>query len=204
MPMGGNSLVNYLNGDSSDSLVNSLGEKHKTANGIVSKNSYQKLKEAAEKLEQQADKLNTSGSKSVYEKARESGDASEVYDEVEKLVSSYNDMLDKVRTDTSTLGRFYYQSLKEVVTENKNALSGLGISIDKNGRLNIDKEKLKAADVDRVESVFGAAGTLSSRLNLIAGKVADSAQANLKSASSQYDATGNSVDALLRSYDAKR
>ena len=71
----------------------------------------------------------------------------------------------------TTMGRFYQQSLKEAAMENKDVLKGIGISLDKNGRMNIDYEKLKSADIDRVESVFGAAGTLSSKLNLIASKV---------------------------------
>lgn len=204
MSLTGNSLVNHLNGDDSDSLVNSLGKNHHSTAKALSKGKYEKLKEAAERLEQYADALNTTGDSSVYEKARKSGDASEVHDEVEKMVSAYNDVLDKLRTDMTTLGRFYQQSLKEAAAENKEGLKSIGISLDKNGRMNIDKEKLKSADVDKIESIFGAAGTLSSKLNLIAEKVADNAQANAKSASSQYNAAGNSVDALIRSYDAKR
>jgi len=203
MSMGGNSLVNYLNGDSSDSLVDSLGEKHKVTNGPLAQKKFGKLREAAEKLEQSAGRLNEEGSGSIYEKARKSGDASEVYDEVEKLISNYNDVLDKMRTDTSTLGRFYQQSLKEAMKENKEALGTMGISIDKNGRLSADKEKLRTSDLARVESIFGPEGTISNRISLIAEKVADNAQANIKSASSQYNAAGSSVDALLWSYDAK-
>ncbi len=90
-----------------------------------------------------------------------------------------------------------------MTADHKDELSALGITMDKNGKLSIDKEKLKSADLSRLESVFGAEGTLTSRLNLIAGKVADSAEASLKSASSQYNAAGNSVDSLIRSYDAK-
>lgn len=203
MPLGGGTLASYLNGDSSNSLVNSLGEKHHTLSDSIMRKSYQKTKETAEKVEQYAEKLNQGGDNSIYEEARKSGDASAVYEEVEKLASAYNEMLDKIRTDTSTLGRFYQSSLKEAAAENKDALKGIGITLDKNGRMSVDKEKLKAADIDRVESIFGAAGTLSSKLGLIAGKIAESAEANLKSVSSQYNAAGSSVDSLIRSYDAK-
>ncbi len=201
--MGGNSLVNYLNGDMTDSLASSLGNKHKITEGPLAQKKYEKLKDAAEKLGENAAKLSGEGSRSIYEKARKSEDASEVYDEVEKMISNYNDLLEKVRTDTSTLGRFYQQSLKEVMKENKDALAAMGITIDKSGKLSVEKEKLRTSDLDRVESVFGANGTISGRISVIAEKVADSAKANLKSASSQYNSSGNSVDALLRNYDAK-
>lgn len=205
MPLaGGNTLASYLNGDSSRTLASSLGESHHSTLDSLNKGKYEKQKEAAERLEQYADSLCGTEDKSIYAKARESGDAAELYDEVEKMVSSYNGMLDKLRTDMTTLGRFYQSSLKEAVEENKKGLKELGISIDKNGRMVVDKERLKSAGVDKVESVFGADGTLSSKLSLIAEKVADSAAANLKSASSQYNAAGNSVDTLIRTYDAKR
>lgn len=204
LTLGGNTLASYLNGDTSKTLASSLGEKNHSVTDSYTRKNYQKVKEAAERLEEYADALNRTGSKSVYEKARRNGDASEVYEEVEKLASAYNEMLDKLRTDTSTLGRFYQSSLKEAAAENKEALKGVGITFDKNGRMNVDKEKLKSADVDRLESIFGESGTLSSKLYLISEKIADSAEANLKSASSQYNAAGNSVDTLIRSYDAKR
>lgn len=202
-PLAGNTLASYLNGNSSDSLVSSLGEKHKSVTNGLTKGKYQKLKEAAEKLEESAGKLNESGTGSIYDKARESGDASSVYEEVEKLVSNYNDLLEKMSIDISAIGRFYQVSLKEAAAESKDALNAIGISVDKNGKLNVNKEKLETADIGKVESIFGTAGTLSSKFYLIAGKVADSAQANVKSVSSQYNAAGNSVDALIRQYDAK-
>lgn len=204
MSLTGNSLVNHLNGEESDSLVNSLGENHHSTANVLSKGKYEKQREAAKNLESQSAKLNETGKGSVYEQARESDDAGEVQDEVQKLVSAYNGMLDRLRTDMSTMGRFYQQSLKEAAEENKDLLKLVGISLDKNGRMNIDKEKFKASDVTKLEGIFGAEGTLSSKLNMIAEKVADNAQANLKSASNQYNAAGNSVDPLLRTYDAKR
>lgn len=204
MSLTGNSLVNYLNGGDSDSLVNSLGESHHSTANALSKGKYEKMREAAENLEQQAEKMKATDGKSLYDQARESGDLTEVQGEAKKLVSAYNTMLDKLRTDMTTMGRFYQQSLKEAAAENKDALKSIGISLDKNGRMNIDQEKFKSADADKLESIFGADGTLSAKLNLIAGKVTESAEANLKSVSSQYNAAGNSVDTLLRSYDAKR
>lgn len=203
MSVTGNSLASFLNGEGTDSMAASLGNKHHSTMNVYSKGKYEKLKESADRLEQYADALNATGNKSLFEEAKKSGDSTEVCGEVEKMVSAYNDLLGRMRTDMSTMGRFYYESLKAVTADHKDELSALGITMDKNGKLSIDKEKLKSADLSRLESVFGAEGTLTSRLNLIAGKVADSAEASLKSASSQYNAAGNSVDSLIRSYDAK-
>lgn len=205
MPLtGSQSLAGYLNEDSSKTLAATLGDKSSLGTNVLSKGKYEKMKDAAERLEQYADALTSAGSGSVYEKAKESGDSSELCDEVERLVSAYNETLDKLSSDMSAMGRFYMSSFKEVVAENKNTLKNLGISTDKNGRMSVDREKLRDADAEQLERVFGGSGTLSSRLNLIAGKVADNAQANVRSIFSQYNAAGSSVDTLLSSYDTKR
>lgn len=200
---GGNSLVNQLNGNASGSIVDALGNSSGSAAGKLSKSKYQKIREAAEKLEKQVNLLKESGEDSVFEKARKSGDMSEVCAEIEKFAAAYNDMMDKLRTDTGAMNSFYRSSMQEAVKESKEALSNIGITVDKNGKLYVDKEKLKGADLDKLESLFGGGGTVMTKLSLIAGKIVDNADANIKSASSQYNAAGNSVDALLQSFDAK-
>lgn len=201
--LSGGTLVNQLNGDSTDSLIGSLHDQDTSAPDSVSREKYKKLRESAEKLEAQANRLKKTGEDSVFEKAKESGDTSEVCGEISSLVSSYNELMEKLRSDTSTMGMFYWQSLQEAVTENKDALSEIGITVDKNGKMRVDEEKLKSADLDKIEKLMGAEGTVMAKLSLISGKIVDNAEANLKSVSSQYNAAGNSVDALLRSFDSK-
>ncbi len=200
---GGNSLVNQLNGNASGSIVDALGDHTNSASGSLSKNKYRKIKEAAERLEEQANLLKKAGKDSVFEKARESGDTTQLCEEIKKFTEQYNDMMDNLRTDTGAMNSFYRSSMQQAVTESKEALAEIGIIVDKNGKLSVDEEKLKDADLDTVEKLLGGSGTVMTKLSLIAGKIADNAQANLKSASSRYDAAGNNVDALLRTYDAK-
>lgn len=199
----GNTLASQLSGSPSDSLVNSLGDKGSPTLKGLSAEKYKKLEEAAKKLERKADLLKKAGKDSIFEEARKSGDSSEICQEISNLVSAYNEMMDRLRTDTSAMGMFYKKSLQDVVTEHKEALGELGITADKNGKLKADQEKLKNADLDNMEKLLGGSGTFTQQLSLIAGKIADNAQANLKSVSSQYNAAGNSVDMLLKNFDSR-
>lgn len=198
------SLVNQLNGDSaSDSIINSLGNKGSSTLNSLSGEKYRKLKEYAEKLEERAERLKKEGKDSVFEKARESGDSSEVYQEVKDFISDYNSIMSRLRSDTSPMGLFYRQNLSEAVSENSEALKEIGIVVDKNGKMTVDNEKLKTADLNKVESLFGKSSDMMAKLSLIAGRLVDNAEANLKSSSSQYNASGSAVDTLLRNFDSK-
>lgn len=199
----GNTLASHLSGDPSDSLVNSLGNKGSSTLKRLSADKYKRLKEAAEDLERQAEQLRKTGGDSVFRKAEESGDNDDVCRLIGDMVSSYNEVLSRLRTDTSTLSRFYRQSLVETAAEYKDALAEVGITADKNGNLTVDREKLKGADLKKLERLFGSDGILTEKLTFIAEKVADNADANIKSISGSYNAAGSSIDTLIRSFDSK-
>lgn len=199
----GNTLASHLSGDPADSLVNSLGNKGSSTLKSLSADKYKRLREAAEDLERQAERLRKTDGDSVFRKAEESGDKDDVCRLISDMVSSYNEVLSRLRTDTSTLSRFYRQSLVETAAEYKDALAEAGITADKNGNLTVDREKLKEADLKKLEKLFGSDGILTEKLTFIAEKVADNADANIKSISGSYNAAGSSIDTLIRSFDSK-
>lgn len=204
LPLTGNSLVNQLNGDSSsDSLTKALDDKYGKAGGVLSKENYEKLAKAAENLRKQAEKLAGEGSDALYAKAEESGDASEVYESVASLVEFYNKTMEALRKNSGTMNDFYRQSMQAAVKESAEALKEIGITVDRNGKMTLDSEKLKSAELSRVKSLLGSGGTVSGKLSLIAEKVSDNASANAKSASSQYDASGHALDSAFSRYDKK-
>ena len=55
MSVTGNSLASFLNGEGTDSMAASLGNKHHSTMNVYSKGKYEKLKESADRLEQYAD-----------------------------------------------------------------------------------------------------------------------------------------------------
>ncbi len=193
------SLVNQLGKNSQNSL---LGALEKNSNSTTNKkDSYEKLKKAAEQLSQSMSLLTEEGESSVFSKAKASGDKQEIYKGLEDLAKNYNSTLKALTTTSSSLDAYYRQMLQAVAKESGESLSGLGISFSQNGTMSIDKEKLEAADIDSLEQAFGPSGSFSSKVAFLADRIFGNAKANAESSSSKYDASGHSYAAYSNMYD---
>ncbi len=203
LPVRRKSLLDYINNDnSSDTLFNVINQSGSTKK-LINKKNYEKLEEAAEALEKQTEMFSAEDRESIFEKIKNGGDERELYSSVEKLVESYNNTVDVLQSTEGTMNRYYLQMMKSAAADNKEALSAAGISITKEGKLGLDKEKLQAVDIEDIEKVLGASGNFIKKTAFLAGKISDNAEANIKSISSQYDTGGNSYSELLSRYDVR-
>lgn len=196
LPISNVSLLNYINGSSSqsNSLLNALNK-----NGIkVNNKDYEKLKSLAESLQESAEKVSA---EDAFQEARTSGDKEPVYNNAQEMVKNYNSTIKAMKNTSSPLNQFYRQMLGDVAEESEDKLKEIGITKAADGTLRIDKEKLTAADVDKLEEVLGADGSFSSRISFLANRIADNAKANAASASSQYNALGNNYFVAASKYD---
>ncbi len=195
IPVNQTSLLNYINNEESSSGSNRLLEalnKNSKVSTATTANS-KKLQKEADSLREQAEKFvaKDADGKSFFDKIKESGETDELYKNVESYVKKYNSMLSGLEKAPGVLNEYYLQMLKSAASESSKSLEGIGIAVGKDGALSIDEEKLKAASVHDIEAIFGTSGTLSSKTGFLAGRVADNAEADLQSATSQYDASGN-------------
>lgn len=196
------SLLDYINNDSSkNTLLN--GPDKGGAVDSVRKSSYEKLEKEADTLLKKAGLFTEDGEKTVFDKARESGSNQEVYDGIVAMMESYNNTLKSLNTvsDAYKLNAYYSKMLMEAAAENSEALSNVGITIAKDGTAEINKDKLKAADIDSLEKAFGTSGTFSEKTAFLASRISDNAKANSESLSSLYGITGNIYSALGSKYD---
>lgn len=208
LPLHDKSLLNYINqGNNGNDLLNAISNKGNAKQNAVSsrlqKSNYEKIEKQAEGLEEKAaaflDKENN-----IFDKARESGDNKELLKGVKDMVNAYNDMLQTLGKETGAMSRLYLETLKSTVKENSEAFKKIGITASKDGKLEIDEDKLAAAGVDDLENVFGSEGKFTARVSFVAGRVADNAAANLESISNQYTSDGNAYTAaLLNRFDSK-
>lgn len=196
LPISNVSLLNYINGSSSqgNSLLSALNK-----NGIkVDNKNYEKLKSLAESLQESAEKV---GAGDVFQEARTSGDKEPIYSNAKEMVKNYNSTIKAMKNTSSPLNQYYRQMLGDVAEESEDKLKEIGITKAADGTLCIDKEKLTAADVDKLEEALGADGSFSSRISFLANRIADNAKANAASASSQYNALGDNYFATASKYD---
>lgn len=203
LPVNNTSLLNYVNGGASGSksLLDALQSKASGQAKSADKSKYVKLEKAAEGLGRQADKFIAEGGESLLGEAKVSGDYTAVYKEIEELVSKYNSTVAILESAPGTMNDFYRRSMQELAAGNKDALDGVGVSFDRSGRMQVDQEKLQAADKDALAEVFGREGDFTSKLSFLAGRVEDNAESNMASASGRYSSKGAYTNAYLNRYD---
>ena len=133
-----------------------------------------------------------------------------VYDTVNNFVSAYNTLITNINTVGSTIENTNKTKLDKLVTDNKEALAAVGITVDDNGKLSVDTDKLKSADMSELKKMLGSESELMKGIKEQSGSVNNIVSEALsiqKSLSGLYNSSSSSVDVsdLLygTSYDSK-
>lgn len=198
---GGNTLLSALNkSGKGNSVSGSTGDINTLLNSL-NKTSYEKLEKQADRLAQSAGAFTAEGEESIFEKAKASGDRTGIYQSAEELIENYNAAMKEMQKTNDPLNQYYGQMLGEAVVENAAALNDIGITMEKDGTLSLDKSKLKAAGDESLEKALGLSGTFTKKIAFIASRISENAQAGTQSISSQYDIAGNIYTAAANKYD---
>lgn len=197
LPINGSSLLNYINKNDNNSLLNSLQNSMTQKSETAKKKSYEKLDDAAASLEEAAEALSSDKEDSLFAKAKESGSTAEVIKTIKALVEKYNETRKQLDNNTSTVNAYYNQLLKQLTSKNGEGLSAVGISVEKDGSMKLDEEKLNAATVEELEEVFGAKSDFAQKLQYTAAHISDSVAAELKSMGNQYGKDANSFSSYI-------
>ncbi|MCH5271957.1 MAG: flagellar filament capping protein FliD [Lachnospiraceae bacterium] len=101
---------------------------------------------------------------SLFEKVK-GEDGTEKYD-IDKLfatfksfVGNYNSMLDSAKSSLNSGVTANMASILEKTAQNKDALEKFGISVDKTGKLSIDEDTFKKADMSQLQKFFNEYGS---------------------------------------------
>lgn len=200
LPVNSSSLLNYINNDkNSNSLLESLqNSSTKTTDLLQNKKLYQKLKDAAESLEDAAKTLGSEKSDNVFAKAKESGENADIVKNVKTLIEQYNEVRKQLERDTSSpINAYYNQTLGQLVSKNKEELSKVGITIGKDGSMTIDESKLKEASVEDLETLFGSKSEFIQKMQYLASHVSNNVSAQIESLGNQYGQDANSFSSYI-------
>lgn len=201
IPIQQTSLLNYINGNDSDSLLSTLQSKKSETVSTANRTKYEKQEKAADALATQLQKLTDAGGDSIWSQAETSGDTTAVCTEIKSLTEKYNDLLSALNQSTDTMDLFYAKSLKELAEDAGESLSAIGISVKSDGSLSVDSEKLSASAVTELEKALDSDSTFMKHLSYLAGKVGDTASSNLESLTSGYGANGTLTSSYTSKYD---
>ncbi len=203
IPLEGGSLLDYLNKSNGGSLLDNLNGSNSLNQSVSSvyKSNYDKIQKAAEAYEKQAKNLAESGDGSIWAKAEETGDMSGVYDNIKSLVDKYNSTLEAIRKTPDSLNGYYMQMFTQGAADRKEVLEAAGVTVQKDGTLKIDEDKMKAADLEKLKKAFGSGSDFLTRTGFVAARAADHAKTNAESVTSQYTAKGSLITAETNRYD---
>lgn len=142
----------------------------KTATSVSkdSTKTLSRIESSAEDLKETADALLAKGTKNVFQKVdvkQEDGtvtkdyDTEAIYSKVSEFVDSYNSLIEDAEdTNTSSIQRNLEQ-MENLSYSNKRMLNKIGITINKDDTLSIDKDTFMKADMEVVKGMFNGTGS---------------------------------------------
>lgn len=160
---------NKLSNDKSYHRTDETDGKNK--NTSLSKDSTKTLnaiEKSTDELKESADKLIKVGSGSVFQKVTQTDkegnttrtyDTDKIYSAVKEFVDDYNSVLTNTAESNVSAINSNVKSMKSTTQANKSLLSDLGISVDEKGKLSVDEEKFKKADMSTAKSLFNGTGS---------------------------------------------
>ena len=187
---------------SRNTLLNSLNNRNalltqNIADTVQNQRLYYNMKYHAGQVMEYADKLGDKGEKSLFAKAKERGDTSEIVSSIKGFVSHYNDMLKNLQDSGTRTDNSYLSQLNSIARSNSSALASCGVTRKADGTLAVDEEKLAATDLDTLEKVWNGNSSFASRTALWADSIESSAERSMAakasgSYSNLFDNYGNS------------
>lgn len=127
------------------------------------------------KLVESTNKLTDNSKKSLFAD-KDNYDAEAAYKAVNEFVSNYNNTLDAVNKTTNIVVSNAAGNMTRMTGIMSNSLSKVGVSVGKDGRLSVDADEFKSADMDKVKSVFGAGGNFARSVNSYATRLGTAAK----------------------------
>lgn len=181
---------------SSTSSSSSTSTKKTTSTAKDSTETLAKIQDAAESVTDSVDALRTTGtfSKSASKDANGNAtyDVDGIYKKVSSFVDSYNSLLKKGESSSTSKISSATESMDSITQSNEKALSKIGITIDEDeGTLSIDKDTFSKADMASVKKLFGTTGSYAYQVSLKASMInsyatTESYKSNTYTGSGQY------------------
>lgn len=206
----GKALRAYYAKDASESTGSTSNEsKTKKTNSQkikedTVKKSLSEIKGDADDLNNAVSKLTVTGTKSLFNKkdittTNEDGtkttkndyDRNAIYSSVNTFVNEYNTLLKSA--SSSAAGNNTERALsnmKSLTDIYKNQLDKVGISVDANGKLSIDEETFKKADMIKVKGLFNGSSSYANSVGNYASTISGYASSDMKFGST-YTSSGN-------------
>lgn len=171
-----NSVFRQLYGNNSTAVSTILSEYQNQNSSVISRNAEKQtqltrtlrdVRESYSDLKASAQTLVASSQNSVFKKA----DSKAVVSAVQDLAEKYNDTVETLRDNSDILNKRLLKNLTEAAGVSKARLADIGITVNNDKTLTVDKDKLEQAvttNLSAVKTAVGSAGGLASKVAKVA------------------------------------
>lgn len=165
--------MNSTDSDTTDkSTTGSTGKNTKVnSTGTVALST---VKSEASDLVTSAKKLTATGKDSLFA-SEEKYDADATYKTVSNFITQYNDTVDALSKVSSTAVKSAGNHMQNMTNIMSKGLSKVGITVGTDGKLTVDEQKFKAADMSKVKALFDGSSSYAGVVSSAAGRVASQA-----------------------------
>lgn len=185
--------------DDGESSTTSATKQNKntwnTSTAADSTKTLAEIKSSAEELKKSTDALKADSLYALKTQTAEDGtktqayDKEEIYKQVNAFVGDYNEALTQAQKSETKGVQIVSNSMMTATNANRNMLKQIGIAIDSNQKLQLDKDTFLKADMNTVKSLFQGSGSYGSSISSKASGIAGYA-ANEANKSNTYQSTG--------------
>lgn len=165
--------MNSTDSDTTDkSTIGSTGKNTKVnSTGTVALST---VKSEASDLVTSAKKLTATGKDSLFA-SEEKYDADATYKTVSNFITQYNDTVDALSKVSSTAVKSAGNHMQNMTNIMSKGLSKVGITVGTDGKLTVDEQKFKAADMSKVKALFDGSSSYAGVVSSAAGRIASQA-----------------------------
>lgn len=178
----------YANQSSSSSESSSTSSKTETLSTTTDKK-LTLVKGSTDGLKESAAKLTETGEKSLFTE-EQTAVTDEMYKAVTSFVSDYNDVMENASASSNSNVSRNASYLAQLSSVCSKSLSQVGITINTDNTLSVDEETFKAADVDKVATLFNGENSYADMVSQRADFIGDAAVKAATSSGVLYGSDG--------------
>lgn len=165
-----------------------------TSSSSSSDESYKKVSASATNVSEAINKLTDS---SLWNDESKDYSRDNIDNAVKGFVSTYNTFLSNISKVGNSIEGTFKTALNTITDEYKDKLSAVGITVGDDGRLTIDEDKFKAADVSKLKELFGKDSKMLEGINTYSvdcAGIVSKALSMQNSMSGLYNSSSNTID----------
>jgi len=190
----GKLLKSYYN-DQKTSTTSEKSTSTTKKEQTVDKTGLSKMKMEAEELSSAAKALSE---EDFWKQTAGKVDVDKIVSKVKGFADEYNGVLTQASKVSSSEVSNSMQYMKSMTSTMSKALSNIGITVGDDGKMTVNEETLKNADIKSVKSLFYGAGTYGAQISSRADEISKATIMN----SSLYTSTGSVTSTLVGMFDS--